>query len=120
MLVVGVFHPSLALGQAAGSWEHLAGRGGAWSGRGGRAPLQQPMGRGGGGCGAQAGGTLGGTDATRFNLRPRERAAAKLQASGPHRPHPRAGGGIPAQPWEAKVRDLGSGWYAFVFRCVQK
>ena len=81
MLVVGVFHPSLALGQAAGSWEHLAGRGGAWSGRGGRAPLQQPMGRGGGGCGAQAGGTLGGTDATHFNLRPRERAAAKLQAS---------------------------------------
>ena len=27
MLVVGVFHPSLALGQAAGSWEHLAGAG---------------------------------------------------------------------------------------------
>ena len=36
MLVVGVFHPSLALGQAAGSWEHLAG-GGAGPGVGGAA-----------------------------------------------------------------------------------
>lgn len=60
--------------------------GGAGRGVGGavaRAPLQLPMG-GGGGRGARAGGraTPRGADATHFNLRPKERAAAARVSDG--------------------------------------